>query len=613
MIQNIASLLYKRAKELGSHPAFQFKIKRGPYQSMSWQEVSDYVLSIAYGLAALGIEPKDTVAIFSHTSHYWVASDLAILSNGAASAPIYPTSSADDCLHILDNSQAKYLFVENERLLAKIASVEDKLSQLKAVIILSPISAEAKDEKNNATMKKVKVITLDQLIAGGAELKQKEPSLIETRMNLVNRENIATIIYTSGTTGTPKGVALTHGNILCVLDDIKKVFPLTEKDVYLSYLPLSHVFERVCGEFYWLHSGGINAFAEGMETMAKNMQEVQPSMLLVVPRVLDRIYAKVMSGINGATGRAKELIEWSLEVAKDLLDHKAKGKKPRPGLMLKYFLAEKLVLRKLREKIGPRLRVVVSGGAPGDACVLEFFNAIGIATLEGYGLSETSAPATVNKPERVKPGTVGPKLESVQIKFGEENEILLSGPTIFKGYYRNEEATKEAFEDGWFKTGDIGEIDKDGYLKITDRKKDLIVNSAGKNIAPQRIEAVIRTIPGVSQAVVFGDKQKHLVALLTLDEHAVTDLARDQHWEHEGFDDLMHNPKLLTFLRKEIKTRSKTLADYEQVKDFAILEKDLSVEAGEVTATLKIKRNVVAKKYKDLIASLYDEKVGGKR
>lgn len=607
MIQNIVSLLYKRADELGAHAAFQYKIKRGPYQSMSWSEAAEYVMKIAYGLAALGIEPKDMVAIFSHTSHYWVASDLAILSNAAASVPIYPTSSADDCLHILDNSQAKYLFVENERLLSKIASIEDQLPLLKAIIILSPIG------DNSVTMKKVKVLTLDELIAGGADLQKNDADLIKARINQVNREDICTIIYTSGTTGTPKGVALTHGNILTVLDDIKKVFPLTEKDVYLSYLPLSHVFERVCGEYYWLHSGGINAFAEGMETMAKNMQEVHPSMLIVVPRVLDRIYAKVMSGINGATGRAKELIEWSLEVGKDLLEHRANNKRPRPGLMLKYWLAEKLVLQKLREKIGPRLRVVVSGGAPGDPKVLEFFNSIGIATLEGYGLSETSAPATVNIPNKVKVGTVGPKLESVQLKFGEENEILLAGPSIFKGYYRNEEATKESFEDGWFKTGDIGELDSDGYLKITDRKKDLIVNSAGKNIAPQRIEAVIRGIPGISQAVVFGDKQKHLVALLTLDEHAVVDLARDQHWEHEGFEDLMHNAKLLTYIRKEIKARSKPLADHEQVKDFAILEKDLSVDAGEMTATLKIKRNIVAKKYQDLIASLYDEKVGGKR
>ncbi|MBP7860274.1 long-chain fatty acid--CoA ligase [bacterium] len=607
MIQNIVSLLYKRADELGSHAAFQYKIKRGSYQSMSWSEAAEYVMKIAYGLAALGIVPKDMVAIFSHTSHYWVASDLAILSNAAASVPIYPTSSADDCLHILDNSQAKYLFVENERLLAKIATIEDQLPLLQAVIILSPIG------DNSATMKKVKVLTLDDLIAGGTNLQKTDPSLIKARINQVNREDICTIIYTSGTTGTPKGVALTHGNILTVLDDIKKVFPLSEKDVYLSYLPLSHVFERVCGEYYWLHSGGINAFAEGMETMAKNMQEVHPSMLIVVPRVLDRIYAKVMSGINGATGRSKELIEWSLEVGKDLLEHRANNNRPRPGLMLKYWLAEKLVLQKLREKIGPRLRVVVSGGAPGDPKVLEFFNSIGIATLEGYGLSETSAPATVNIPNKVKVGTVGPKLESVQIKFGEENEILLAGPSIFKGYYRNEEATKEAFEDGWFKTGDIGELDSDGYLKITDRKKDLIVNSAGKNIAPQRIEAVIRGIPGVSQAVVFGDKQKHLVALLTLDEHAVIDLARDQHWEHEGFEDLMHNAKLLTYIRKEIKARSKSLADHEQVKDFSILEKDLSVDAGEMTATLKIKRNIVAKKYQELIASLYDEKVGGKR
>jgi long-chain acyl-CoA synthetase len=329
--------------------------------------------------------------------------------------------------------------------------------------------------------------------------------------------------------------------------------------------------------------------------------------MLTVPRVLDKIYSKVKSGIDGASGRAKKLIDWSLEVAKQVRRTEAEGLKPGPVLSLKYWLAEKLVLRKLREKIGPNLRLIVSGGAPATPSTLEFFGAIGITTLEGYGLTETAAPAAVNRWPKNKLGTVGPALRSVQSKLSPEGEIMVKGGSVFSGYYNNPEATAEALEDGWFKTGDIGTIDSDGYIKITDRKKDIIVNSSGKNIAPQKIEAVIKTLPMINQAVVFGDKRKFLVALLTLDEQIAMDFSREQGWSFESYSELSRSKELNQYLKKEILRRTADLPEYEQVKRFAILPEDLSVEHGELTATLKIKRNVVAKTYKQLIDSLYDD------
>lgn len=578
---------------------------------MSWTDYAALVKELAFGLAALNVDSGSSVAIFSANSIYWVAADIATICNGGISVPIYPTSSQSDIQYILENSEAQIVFVQNEELCKKVLAVKPQ-STLSKIVLLNRPKQEMTElaQALGLPAQQSLIITFEQLLALGRELKKSQPNLVDERLTRTKSSDLATIIYTSGTTGTPKGAGLTHSNILSLIESVKQVLPVDENTVYLNYLPLSHVFERVCGEFYWMTCAGEYAFAESIEAMGKNLAELQPTMILVVPRVMDRIYSKVRIGIEGASGRRKKLINWSIAVGKDVVRTKADGRNLSAFLQAKHWLAEKLVLGKLREKIGPRLNLVVSGGAPASAEPIEFFNAIGIDTLEGYGLTETSAPACVNRRGKVKIGTVGPTLPSVDLKIGEDGEILLKGPSIFDGYYKNNEATADAFEDGWFKTGDIGELDRDGYLKITDRKKDLIVNSAGKNIAPQRIEAILKTVPFVSQAVVFGDKQKALVALLTLDEQAAIEYGREQNWEFNSYADLLKLPKLNQFLRKEIQSRSHQLADYEVVKRFAVLPEELSVEAGELTATLKIKRNVVASRYKSVVDALYkDENV----
>ncbi len=612
MKQGLATKFFERAVLLSDRVAVRYRESKSPYKTMSWTDYSSLVKELAFGLAALGIDSGSSVAIFSANSITWVAADIATICNGGISVPIYPTSSQSDIQYILENSEAEIVFVQNEALCRKVLAAKAKLPALNKIVLLNPPNKSLTElaQELGLTADQSLIIGVEEVLNLGRELKEEQPDVIDQRLERTELSDLATIIYTSGTTGTPKGAGLTHANILALIDSVKVTLPVDENTVYLNYLPLSHVFERVCGEFYWMTCAGEYAFAESIEAMGKNLAEVQPTMILVVPRVLDRIFSKVRIGIEGASGRRRKLINWSISVGKEVVHQRGDGKNPSPVLLAKHWLAEKLVLGKLREKIGPRLKLVVSGGAPASAQPIEFFNAIGIDTLEGYGLTETTAPVCVNRLGKVKIGTVGPTLPSVELKIAEDGEILLRGPSIFSGYFKNDQATEDAFEDGWFKTGDIGVVDRDGYLKITDRKKDLIVNSAGKNIAPQRIEAILKTVPYVSQAVVFGDKQKSLVALLTLDEQAVMDFGREQNWEFNSFTELLKQPKLNQFLRKEIQSRSGQLADYEVVKRFAVLPEELSVDEGELTATLKIKRNVISQKYKSVIEALYrDENV----
>jgi long-chain acyl-CoA synthetase len=606
---NLGTMFMSRAQVSSEAPALRFKQKRGAYRLLSWQDFRGLINDMAFGLASYGLASGECVGIFAGTSHLWVAADLATICNGATSVPLYPNCSLPDVQHILNNSGATVVFVSGEPLLKRLLEARAHLPRLRKIVYIPSLAdGRSLDEiANREQLPFGMLVSSKELIEAGKPLAAKEPGLINTRTEAIKRDDIATIIYTSGTTGTPKGVPLTHGNILAVLEDLPEIIPLNSEDVYMSYLPLSHVFERVCGEFYWIYSGCICGFAESIELLAKNLGEVEPTIMLVVPRVLDRIYAKVKSGIEGASGRARTLIEWAVAVGAEVVRHQTDDQPLRPTLRLKHWLAEKLVLRKLRERIGHRLGRIISGGAPATPQTIEFFNAIGITVLEGYGLTETSAPTNVNRVGKIKIGTVGPCLPSVKMKNADDGEILLKGPTIFTGYFKDEKATREAFIGGWFRTGDIGVVDGDGYIKITDRKKDLIINSAGKNIAPQRIENVLKTIPHVSQVVVFGDKKKHLIALFTLDQQGVLELAQEKGWRFVSFEELRSSSHFNRYLKEEIGSRSRNLAEYEVVRNFAVLPEDLAVENGELTATLKVKRNVVAQKFADVINTLYRE------
>lgn len=570
---------------------------------MNWSDYGQFVEEMSYGLMALGLKSKEFGAVLAPTSHLWSACDLSIIFCGGVSVPIYPTSSSADIEHILNNSDAKIVFVHNEPLLKKLLAIKENVPLVEKIILMTP-PAKGRSLSEIGVDRQL-VIGIEELQELGRALKLKEPQLVTERQAAIDRQDLATVIYTSGTTGTPKGVMLSHDNILSVIADMPDIIPVRENDTYLSFLPLSHVFERICGEFYWVFNGATCAYAEGIEHVGKNMGEAQPTTMLVVPRILDKIYSKVRAGIDGASGRSRKLIEWSLSVGKEVNSHRNAGKPLRRMLEAKYWLAEKLVLKKLRERICPSLRLVVSGGAPATAEVIEFFNAVGITVVEGYGLTETSAPTNVNRIQVNKYGTVGPSLPSVTMRIADDGEVLFKGPTIFKGYYKSDELTNEVFNDGWFHTGDIGVVDKDGYLKITDRKKDIIVNSAGKNIAPQKIEGILRTIPYVNQAIVFGDKKKTLVALFTLEEQPIIEFAREQGWQFNEYAEILQLKEFRKYMQQQIDEACRNLADYEKVRNFSVLAQELSVEQGELTATLKVKRAVLKTKYKDLVDSLY--------
>jgi long-chain acyl-CoA synthetase len=607
--ETIAQVFFEQSQKKGEAEAVRFKQHKSSYESLSWAELSALVKEIAYGLAALEIEPGQTVAIFSTTSYLWIACDLATICAGAISVALYPNSSSDDLEYILNHCQAKVVFASAE-LFPKLINKLDKIEHCKKIIYLpSLIKADADWSALQSKYESIqdKLIHLDQLRNLGSEFKTSHQQLIKTRVKDASSEDIATVIYTSGTTGKPKGVPLTHNNILSLLKVLPDILPVDERDIYFSYLPISHVFERVCGEYYWLFCGAVIAFAESMENMPKNMGEVEPTLMLAVPRVLDRIHIKINNGIKGASGNSRRLIEWAIAVGTEAFTLTAKKQSFGPLLKLKWKLAERLVLKKIRHRIGKRLRFIVTGGAPADQNVILFFHAIGIPVLEGYGLTETAAPTHVNRLNKPKLSTVGQALPSIDLKIAEDGEILVKGPSIFNGYFNDPESTKEAFTDGWFRTGDVGLIDDDGYLKITDRKKDIIVNAAGKNIAPQRIEGILQTIPLISRAIVFGDKRKHLVALLTIHEHAATELASDKGWNFENFEDLVTSKQLYQHIRKELNLKQHLLADYERVRRFAILPHDLSIESGELTASMKVKRNIVAQKFAETIDGLYKE------
>ncbi len=608
MRQSLAALFQNRVAQSGDNPAVRYKEGKEGYRSMTWAELGQLVDELSFGLIAMGLEPGSCAAIMANTSYQWVAADLAILCAGAVSVPIYPTSSAKDIEHILNNSGSRIIFIQNEVLLAKVLKIHKNLQSLSKIVLFNaPKKKTISELAQEHDVAPETIVMLEQVQEVGRELRQNNPDEVKRRVAAVKAEDLATIIYTSGTTGTPKGVMLLNSNILAVVGDCPAIIPIASDDTYLSFLPLSHVFERVCGEFYWLLNGSTLAFAEGMEHLPKNMQEVQPTIMLVVPRLLDKIHAKVVSGIQGASPRAQRLIQWALAVGRDVLLHRAESKPIRPALQAKHWLAEKLVFKKLRERIGKNLRLIVSGGAPGSAETMEFFNSIGINALEGYGLTETSAPTNVNRIGKVKIGSVGPVIPSVEMKIAEDGEIMFKGASVCAGYFKDEEHTKEAFTDGWFHTGDIGNLDQDGYLKITDRKKDLIINSAGKNIAPQKVESILRTVSFVSQAVVFGDQRKSLVALLTLEEQAAMEFAQSRGWTAANYEELIKMPQFKRYIKNEMADKSHQLAEYEQVRNFALLPHDFSVENGELTATMKIKRNVLKQRYNETVEGLYRE------
>lgn len=582
-----------------------FRFKEGEkWVTLNWNEVYSKVLDLIGGLTKLGVKPGDRVAIFSHTCHEWTITDLAILGSGAITVPIYESTTADGTAYILQNSGAKIVFVQNAIQLEKVRSHLKNIPQLSQMIIFT--DSEAANYLNQKG-----VYSLSQLFILGSGSPKGAPSggenVFQTNLKTLNRNSEASFVYTSGTTGPPKGAILTHGNFLAEIHGLKSMLDFPDDIESLLFLPLAHIFARVI-QFAQMELGFVQCYAESIDKLMDNVAEVKPHLMASVPRIFEKIHTRVMHGLEGESRFKKAIFNWALKIGNRRAELKLQKKSIPISLMLAWLLAYRLVFSKLHKRMGGRIDYFISGGAPFSKDIGDFFQAAGFTILEGYGLTETTAAVTVNTKKEPKVGTVGKVLPGVEIKIASDGEILVRGPVVFKGYHQLPEDTKNALtSDGWFHTGDIGEFDSDGFLKITDRKKDIIVTAAGKNVAPQNIESLIKTDPMISQVMVHGDKRKFLSALVTLNKDQLIHYAKSHNIFFQNYSDLVKNQEVYLLVKGRIEEKNKQLAKYETIKKFAILENDFSVETGELTPTLKVKRKFTSEKYKNLIDQFYQE------
>ncbi len=571
------------------------QVKRdGRYHPISHDTLLERVRRVSLGLEELGVRPGDRLAILSENRPEWAIVDYATLALGAADVPIYPNLPPDQVGYILRDSGACIVFVSNPDQAAKIAAVRASCPALRHVISFGPPTAGVDR-------------SLDMLETAGASADANgRRAAFRERALKVRPDDLATLIYTSGTTGDPKGVMLTHDNIYSNVMAGAATIPFAGQDTCLSFLPLSHIFERMAGHYLMMHAGASIAYAESTDTVPLNMTEVRPTLVLSVPRLYEKMYARVLE--RALTGGAvkKQIFFWGRDVAERWANIKLAGGEPRGLLAVQYKLAQRLVFSKLRARTGGRLRYFVSGGAPLAPEINKFFYAAGLTILEGYGLTETSPVISVNTPKDFRIGTVGKPVPGVEVMIAPDGEILTRGPNVMRGYYNKPTATAEAIDaEGWFHTGDIGTL-TDGFLSITDRKKEIIVTAGGKNIAPQPIENKIKTNKYVSQAVVIGDRRKFPIVLVVPNWDQLERWAKRQNIPWSERAELLATPAIRAKMEKEVLSECADLARFEAPKKVGLLEHDFSVERGELTPSLKVKRRVVDKQYKALIDSLYE-------
>jgi long-chain acyl-CoA synthetase len=567
--------------------------KDGRYVPLSTEEVRREVERIALGLRRLGVVPGDKVILLAENGPWWAMADYAILSVGAITVPIYTSLVPDQIKYIINDSDAKVVIVSDRNLWEKTAAVKKDLPKVAQFVSFEREPVEG-------------VLPLEKIETEGEKARLADPRLFGMTAQAVKPEDTASIIYTSGTTGIPKGVLLSHANFVSNVEILSKILPFGDKDTDLSFLPLSHVLERLV-TFAFMSRGVSMAYAESIETVAENLKEVKPTLMVSVPRLFEKIYARVMDTVLTGSSLKKKLFFWALKVGKTCGELTLQ-KRPIPGsLRRRRDIAHKLVFSKILEKTGGRVHFFVSGGAPLAKDIAEFFYALGIVVLEGYGLTESSPVIAVNTFENLKFGTVGKPIPGVEVKIAPDGEILARGPNIMRGYYKKDEETREALEGGWLHTGDIGHLDAEGFLVITDRKKDLIVTSGGKNVAPQPIENVLKQNPYIANAVVIGGSRKFIAALIVPNFEKLEEYAKSEGVAYVNRKDLIQNEAVVRFLLGEVDRSTPNLAPYEKVKKIALLERDFEIERGEITPTLKVKRNIVEEKYGELIDSLYRE------
>ncbi len=585
----IPQLFYNRSRMWSNNTVFRYK-KDGRWIDIKWSELENDVVAVASQLMAEGFKPRTHAAIISGNRPEWSVIDFATQSADVINVPVYPTNTADQVAYILDDSGAEMVFVEDQSQLDKIMAVKDKLPKLRKVVVI-----EDHAEKDDF------VTDYKTFIEAGRNNQNRRG--IDDMVAKIDPENNATLIYTSGTTGNPKGVMLSHRNMVSNIEAVKDFLPLNPGETDLQFLPICHSFGRMELYVFMMH-GGIVSFAESIAKVPENLQEIKPEFFVTVPRLLEKVYEKILMGLDSAGPAKKKLFAWALDVGTQAVKIKLAGKTASLPLKLQLKVADKLVHSKIRGFFGGNIRLLCYAAAPLALDIQYFFSAAGITGVEAYGLTETAPGATGNTPGRIRLGSVGIPIKDTEVSIAADGEILIKGPQIMMGYWNKPEATAEALEGGWFHTGDIGKIDEDGYVYITDRKKDLIITAGGKNIAPQNIENLIKLEPAIEQIAVIGDKRKYLTALIVPSPDWL-----DVQMKENGFtgsqaefikSDIVHEQ-----ISKCVEKANKQLAKYETIKRFEILAEPFSVENDMLTPTMKVRRKNVMSHYEDMIDGMY--------
>ncbi|KAF0135944.1 MAG: long-chain acyl-CoA synthetase [Xanthobacteraceae bacterium] len=571
----------------------------GLWKETSWARMGAIVREIGMGLVALGLKPGEVVSILANTRQEWSFADYGIICAGGVSNGIYPTDAPTQCEYLLTDSASRFVVVEDEEQLDKILTVRPDVPSLAKIIVI--------ETEGLAHFSDPQVMTLDDLRELGRKADAADPAEWGRRLAARGPDDLAILVYTSGTTGKPKGAMITHRNILSAIAVISnESIRQNEDDQRMAFLPLCHVAERVGGQFLALYSGATLNFVENPETVPDNVREIAPTIFFAVPRIWEKFYSAVMIRLKEATGLQRALYGWAIAQGTKAADLMIEGKEVPLGLRLKVLTGRWLALNNVRKAIGiHRCRFLVTGAAPISPDLIRWYLALGVPMLEVWGMTETSGAGSVVPVEKLKPGTIGRPTSAIEMKIGPDGEILARGPTIIKGYLNQPEKTAETIRDGWLHTGDVGMVDNEGFFRITDRMKDIIITAGGKNITPSEIENELKFSPYVTDAVIIGDKLPYLTALVMIDQENVEKFAQDHDIPFSNYASLCRAPEVVALIQSEFDRVNAKFARVEQVKTFRLIEQRLTAEDEELTPTMKLKRNLVQKKYADLIAGMY--------
>jgi long-chain acyl-CoA synthetase len=594
--KSIPAMLRAQATRLSDKPAVKFR-KQGAWVTLSYAQFYGRALMVARGLRKLNIAPGDRVAILSENRVGWTIADMGILAAGAVTVPIYSTNTPEQVEYVLAHAGPKVVFLSHKAQYRKLLQIRERIPEVQLVVSFDRFLGESS----------LPLMTFYQLSEIDEPVQDDERRELESIVDAIEPDALMTVIYTSGTTGIPKGVMLSHRNILFdVSRTIAKAGTLTDHETFLSFLPLSHVLERSVGYYLLMLQGGLMAFADSIEKIAENMLEIEPTMMVCVPRLFEKIHSRIFEHVHTLALYKRRLFRTALAIGRRYICAKYIEKKVPLWLGLKYALADRIIFTKLRGRFGRRLKFCCCGGAPLDKEINEFFWIIGVPILEGYGLTETSPVVCNNNFVSLRFGSVGTALEETEVAIAEDGEVLVRGPQVMQGYYREPEATEEAMQDGWFKTGDIGRLEA-GFLYITDRKKELIITAGGKNVAPQPIENLLKRDKYISQAMVYGDRKPYLTALLVPTVERLLEFARDEGIDYHDVEELVVHEPVVRLYEQRVAEANSQLASYETIKKFVLLPRDFSLQAGELTPTLKLRRKHIAEQHREKIERMYAE------